>query len=208
MKICLFIGIVCLILSCRQKSISVQDGKLSDSLVQEGLLLYNDTYNALSSKDTLKALRINRVAIDKFLAAYQANNKNLSAMYEAARTYCFQGDYEKAAYWMNLCLKTDTVKNNPWNYSTLAYCYLTTGKIDSAISSIKRGFPDSIQQAKEISTTFLEFANDVKTQKRIGLRQQIEKAGLNSRTYLIKVLETTNRYFYKKDIEEGINNER
>ena len=109
-KFLLFISMTVLLAFCQAKS-SKQEPKNAKQLYEEGMDILYDRID-IQNTDSVFAKVLNKRAVKRFSAAYEADTSFRDAAFYASECSMYARDYQECIYWTTKLMRLDTSQQN------------------------------------------------------------------------------------------------
>jgi hypothetical protein len=96
--------------SC-QTNTGRQDKQKAKQLYSDGMGILRNRIS-IQSVDKIRAITLNKKAIEKFSAAYEADTSVADAVLFASECTMYEKDYQNCAYWTSKLMQLDTSRRN------------------------------------------------------------------------------------------------
>lgn len=131
MKVSILLFELILLFSCSHSSVK-PDPEKAKHLYEEGMTILGDRISA-QSEDRLKAMGLNKTAIEKFSAAYMADTTFIDAAFSASECTFFERDYQNSLIWLQRLLRLDTsARSTAEANQRIGYCYVNLGELENS----------------------------------------------------------------------------
>lgn len=101
---------------------SADKSQSANQLYSEGMKILDDRI-AIQSSDKEKAMELNKMAIDKFTAAYKIDTSLMAAIHFASECTMYARDYQNCIYWTTKLMNIDTTRQNKsFCIERISYC--------------------------------------------------------------------------------------
>jgi len=110
MKIIIFVSSLILFVSCHSNT-EEQNPQKAKQLYSEGMKILDDRI-AIHANDKENAIGLNRMAIEKFSAAYQADTTFTEAVLFASECTMYGKEYQECINWTTKLMRLDTSQQN------------------------------------------------------------------------------------------------